>query len=182
MSLCSHGGAWVGYSVNIPDILLLQQNIPRRCQATKYKMVNCRQREIIATHAGNLASVFPTRPGWNGASTPETVILNEMVITNPVEQLRGLPGPTEPDYQNKPTTVTCRERGRKAGWWRWEKRGRGRDGSVRQKHNKSEIYFNCEMQSALQIGVCCCTPGPSSIMPAVWGRRGGWLKAPTQSG
>lgn len=32
-----------------------------------------------------------------------------MVITNPAEQLRGLPGPTEPNYQNKPATTTCRE-------------------------------------------------------------------------
>lgn len=34
-----------------------------------------------------------------------------MVITNPAEQLRGLPGPTEPNYQNKPATTTCREEG-----------------------------------------------------------------------
>lgn len=152
MSFCSHGGAWVGYSVNIPDILLLQQNIPRRCQATKYKMVNCRQREIIATHAGNLASVFPTRPGWNGASTPETVILNEMVITNPVEQLRGLPGPTEPDYQNKPTTATCRERGREAGRWRWEKGGGERGGQL--GRNTTNLRFisivKCKAHSRLE--------------------------------
>lgn len=39
-----------------------------------------------------------------------------MVITNPAEQLRGLPGPTEPNYQNKPATTTCRaERERQGG-------------------------------------------------------------------
>lgn len=44
-----------------------------------------------------------------------------MVITNPAEQLRGLPGPTEPNYQNKPATTTCREEGeREAGRRRWE--------------------------------------------------------------
>lgn len=77
-----------------------------------------------------------------------------MVITNPAEQLRGLPGPTEPNYQNKPATTTCREEGE-----REEERqgggggggGREKDdikqerGSGRQKHQESEIYFNCEM-------------------------------------
>lgn len=38
-----------------------------------------------------------------------------MVITNPAEQLRGLPGPTEPNYQNKPATATCREVGEGGG-------------------------------------------------------------------
>lgn len=51
-----------------------------------------------------------------------------MVITNPAEQLRGLPGPTESNYQNKPATTTCREegereRGREAGKRRWEVEG-----------------------------------------------------------
>lgn len=44
-----------------------------------------------------------------------------MVITNPAEQLRGLPGPTEPSYQNKPAATTCREEGGgEAGKRRWE--------------------------------------------------------------
>lgn len=38
-----------------------------------------------------------------------------MVITNPAEQLRGLPGPTKPNYQNKPATTTCREEGEREG-------------------------------------------------------------------
>lgn len=50
-----------------------------------------------------------------------------MVITNPAEQLRGLPGPTEPNYQNKPATTTCREEGEREGGSR-EELGGGREG------------------------------------------------------
>lgn len=48
-----------------------------------------------------------------------------MVITNPAEQLRGLPGPTEPNYQNKPATTTCREEGEREGGRKEEVGGRG---------------------------------------------------------
>lgn len=78
-----------------------------------------------------------------------------MVITNPAEQLRGLPGPMEPSYQNRPATTTCRDRTRKGdrkeGRWDWWRRGREEKGDIKQesssggqKYLESEIYFNCE--------------------------------------
>lgn len=48
-----------------------------------------------------------------------------MVITNPAEQLRGLPRPTEPNYQNKPATTTCREEGERQGGRKGEDAGGG---------------------------------------------------------
>lgn len=48
-----------------------------------------------------------------------------MVITNPAEQLRGLPRPTEPNYQNKPATTTCREEGERQGGRKEEDAGGG---------------------------------------------------------
>lgn len=50
-----------------------------------------------------------------------------MVITNPAEQLRGLPGPTEPNYQNKPSTTTCREEGEREGGRKEEMGGEGEE-------------------------------------------------------
>ncbi|KAM7420240.1 hypothetical protein PAMA_014780 [Pampus argenteus] len=70
----------------------------------------------------------PKEPGWNinaagyhvhhrGGEEEKVMEMGEkrekITRIHPVplcaEQLRGLPGPTEPNYQNKPATTTCRE-------------------------------------------------------------------------
>ena len=76
-----------------------------------------------------------------------------MVITNPAEQLRGLPRPTEPNYKNKPATTTCREEGEMQGGRKRVVGGeeeaqrdniKQESGPGRCHHQESEIYLNCE--------------------------------------
>ncbi|CAB1435304.1 unnamed protein product, partial [Pleuronectes platessa] len=57
-----------------------------------------------------------------------------------MEQLRGLPGPTEPNYQNKPATTTCRGKGEREGGregGREEERGGGEGGEKDIKKQES---------------------------------------------
>lgn len=54
-----------------------------------------------------------------------------MVITNPAEQLRGLPGPAEPEYQNKPAAAEPAER-------QGEMEGGGQEGWREEEEKKKE--------------------------------------------
>ena len=118
-----------------------------------------KRREIIAVHVGKFGKHLSRETLVKRClNSSKTVILNEMVITNPVEQLRGLWGPTEPRLQNKPATRTCGEETQGGGKPRG---GRGGDPNVQCRQNalvrrgqkrermSSGNYFNCEISPSL---------------------------------